>query len=54
MTHAGVLQVPSTKGRCARGVAVTTSPGANAGVVVQTALAGVLMLARCSPQLLEA
>ena len=38
----------------ARGVAVTTSSGANAGVVVQTALAGVLMLARCLPQLLEA
>ena len=38
----------------ARGVAVTTSSGANAGVVVQTALAGVLMLARCFPQLLEA
>lgn len=38
----------------ARGVTVTTSSGANAGVVVQTALAGVLMLARCFPQLLEA
>ncbi|MDQ0569675.1 phosphoglycerate dehydrogenase-like enzyme [Variovorax paradoxus] len=38
----------------ARGVAVTTSSGANAGVVVQTALAGVLMLARCFPQLLAA
>lgn len=38
----------------ARGVAVTTSSGANAGVVVQTALAGVLMLARCFPQLIAA
>ncbi|SFP46903.1 Phosphoglycerate dehydrogenase [Variovorax sp. 770b2] len=38
----------------ARGVEVTTSSGANAGVVVQTALAGVLMLARSFPQLLAA
>jgi len=38
----------------ARGVEVTTSSGANAGVVVQTALAGVLMLARRFPQLLTA
>jgi phosphoglycerate dehydrogenase-like enzyme len=38
----------------ARGVEVTTSSGANAGVVVQTALAGVLMLARQFPQLLAA
>jgi phosphoglycerate dehydrogenase-like enzyme len=38
----------------ARGVEVTTSSGANAGVVVQSALAGVLMLARQFPQLLEA
>jgi phosphoglycerate dehydrogenase-like enzyme len=38
----------------ARGVEVTTSSGANAGVVVQTALAGVLMLARNFPQLLAA
>ncbi|MGJ7603472.1 D-2-hydroxyacid dehydrogenase [Variovorax sp. LT1R20] len=38
----------------ARGVDVTTSSGANAGVVVQTALAGVLMLARSFPQLLAA
>jgi phosphoglycerate dehydrogenase-like enzyme len=38
----------------ARSVEVTTSSGANAGVVVQTALAGVLMLARCFPQLLAA
>jgi phosphoglycerate dehydrogenase-like enzyme len=38
----------------ARGVEVTTSSGANASVVVQTALAGVLMLARCFPQLLAA
>jgi len=38
----------------ARGVAVTTSSGANAGVVVQTALAGVLMLARRFPQLMAA
>ncbi|MGJ7531949.1 MULTISPECIES: D-2-hydroxyacid dehydrogenase [unclassified Variovorax] len=38
----------------ARGVEVTTSSGANSGVVVQTALAGVLMLARQFPQLLAA
>lgn len=38
----------------ARGVEVTTSSGANAGVVVQSALAGVLMLARQFPQLLAA
>ncbi|SEL66686.1 D-3-phosphoglycerate dehydrogenase [Variovorax sp. YR750] len=38
----------------ARGVEVTTSSGANAGVVVQTALAGVLMLARQFPQLMAA
>jgi phosphoglycerate dehydrogenase-like enzyme len=38
----------------ARGVEVTTSSGANAGVVVQTALAGVLMLARNFAQLLAA
>ena len=38
----------------ARGVEVTTSSGANASVVVQTALAGVLMMARCFPQLLAA
>jgi phosphoglycerate dehydrogenase-like enzyme len=38
----------------ARGVEVTTSSGTNASVVVQTALAGVLMLARCFPQLLAA
>lgn len=38
----------------ARGVEVSTASGANAGVVVQTALAGVLMLARQFPQLLAA
>jgi phosphoglycerate dehydrogenase-like enzyme len=38
----------------ARGVEVTTSSGANAGVVVQSALAGLLMLARRFPQLMEA
>lgn len=38
----------------ARGVEVTTSSGANAGVVVQSALAGVLMLARQFPRLLAA
>ncbi len=37
-----------------RGVQVTTSPGANAGVVAQTALAGVLSLARKFPQLMAA
>ncbi|GJG95282.1 D-2-hydroxyacid dehydrogenase [Cupriavidus pauculus] len=37
-----------------RGVTVTTSSGANAGVVAQTALAGLLALARHLPQLIEA
>ena len=37
-----------------RGVAVTTSSGANAGVVAQTALAGLLALARHLPQLIDA
>lgn len=37
-----------------RGVQMTTSPGANAGVVAQTALAGVLSLARKFPQLMAA
>lgn len=38
----------------ARGVQVTTSSGANAGVVAQTALAGLLALARRFPQLMAA
>ncbi|WP_020203263.1 MULTISPECIES: D-2-hydroxyacid dehydrogenase [Cupriavidus] len=38
----------------ARGVQVTTSSGANAGVVAQTALAGLLALARHFPQMLAA
>ena len=38
----------------ARGVQVTTSSGANAGVVAQTALAGLLALARRFPQLIAA
>ena len=37
-----------------RGVTVTTSSGANAGVVAQTALTGLLALARHFPQLLAA
>ncbi|MDB5730368.1 MAG: putative D-2-hydroxyacid dehydrogenase, partial [Variovorax sp.] len=37
-----------------RGVEVTTSSGANAGVVVQTALAAMLALARRFPQLMTA
>ncbi|MGO4304477.1 D-2-hydroxyacid dehydrogenase [Cupriavidus sp. RAF12] len=37
-----------------RGVTVTTSSGANAGVVAQTALAGLLALARHFPQMLDA
>ncbi|SDP17435.1 Phosphoglycerate dehydrogenase [Ralstonia sp. 25mfcol4.1] len=37
-----------------RGVTVTTSSGANAGVVAQTALAGLLALARHLPQLIDA
>lgn len=38
----------------ARGVTVTTSAGANAGVVAQTALAGILSLARHFPLLAQA
>lgn len=38
----------------ARGVTVTTSPGANAEVVAQTALAGLLALARKFPQMMAA
>ncbi len=38
----------------ARGVAVTTSTGANAAVVAQTAVAGLLALARRFPQLMAA
>ena len=38
----------------ARGVAVSTSSGANAAVVAQTALAGLLALARRFPQLMRA
>lgn len=38
----------------ARGVRVTLSPGANAEVVAQTALAGILMLARHFPRLIDA
>jgi len=37
-----------------RGVTVTTASGANASVVVQTALAGILALARQLPQLMDA
>ncbi|HEY0200966.1 MAG TPA: NAD(P)-dependent oxidoreductase, partial [Burkholderiaceae bacterium] len=38
----------------ARGVQVSSSSGANAGVVAQTAVAGLLALARCFPQLIAA
>jgi phosphoglycerate dehydrogenase-like enzyme len=37
-----------------RGVTITTSSGANASIVVQTALAGILALARRFPQLMQA
>jgi phosphoglycerate dehydrogenase-like enzyme len=37
-----------------RGVTITTSSGANAGIVTQTALAGILALARRFPQLMQA
>ncbi len=37
-----------------RGVQVTTSSGANATIVVQTALAGILGMTRCFPQLMAA
>lgn len=52
--HAAGADRPVFQELMARGVQVTTSSGANAGVVVQTALAGLLALARRFPQLMKA
>ena len=52
--HAAGADRPIFQELMARGVQVTTSSGANAGVVVQTALAGLLALARGFPQMLAA
>ena len=52
--HAAGADRPIFQELMARGVQVTTSSGANAGVVVQTALAGLLALARGFPKMLAA
>jgi phosphoglycerate dehydrogenase-like enzyme len=53
-THSAGADRPIYAELMARGVAVTTSSGANAEVVAQTALAGLLALSRRFPQLLAA
>jgi phosphoglycerate dehydrogenase-like enzyme len=53
-THSAGADRPIYAELLARGVAVTTSSGANAGVVAQTALGAVLALSRRFPQLLAA
>jgi D-2-hydroxyacid dehydrogenase (NADP+) len=53
-THSAGTDRPIYGELCARGVTVTTSAGANAAVVAQTALGGVLALARRLPHLLQA
>lgn len=53
-THAAGADRPVLLAARARGVLVTTSSGANAAVVAQSALAGMLALARHLPQLLAA
>ena len=53
-THSAGADRPVFVELIGRGVAVTTSSGANAAVVAQTAVAGVLALARRFPQLLAA
>jgi phosphoglycerate dehydrogenase-like enzyme len=50
-THSAGADRPIYGELMARGVAVSTSSGANARVVAHTALAGVLALARCFPPL---
>lgn len=50
-SHAAGADRPIFQELIARGVQVTTSSGANAGVVVQTALAGLLALARRFPRM---
>ncbi len=52
--HAAGADRPIFQDLMARGVQVTTSSGVNAGVVAQTALAGLLALARRFPQLMAA
>jgi phosphoglycerate dehydrogenase-like enzyme len=53
-THSAGADRPIYAELHARGVVVTTSSGANAQVVAQTALAGLLALARRLPQLMAA
>ena len=53
-THSAGADRPVFVELLGRGVAVTTSSGANAAVVAQTAVAGVLALARRFPQLIAA
>lgn len=53
-THSAGTDRPIYAELAARGVAVTTSAGANADVVAQTALGAVLALARRFPQLIAA
>ncbi len=53
-THSAGADRPIYAELRARGLAVTTSSGANAQVVAQTALAGLLALARRFPQLMAA
>ncbi len=53
-THSAGADRPIYGELMARGVAVTTSSGANAPVVAQTALAGLLALSRRFPQLIAA
>lgn len=52
-THSAGADRPIFSELAARGVKVTTSSGANAGVVAQTALAGLLALAREFPKLMR-
>lgn len=52
--HSAGADRPVYQSLLARGVAVTTSSGANAAVVAQTAVAGLLALTRRLPQLLDA
>ncbi len=52
-THSAGADRPIFPELAARGVKVTTSSGANAGVVAQTALAGLLALAREFPKLMQ-
>lgn len=53
-THSAGADRPIYAELMARGVAVSTSSGANAGVVAQTAVAGLLALSRRFPQLMAA